>query len=90
MQKVLINAQTIAQTVTVTLSNVASVLTKGLSGAESIAVNIETGTTFEPVFNSGSAVVIDTSSPQILINHSGNYQFVKGSTTNPVTLQVND
>lgn len=90
MRNVLINAQTIAQTATIEIGGIASVVTKGLAGAESIAVNILTGTTFEPLLESGSAVTITATSPQKLINWKGNYEFVKGITAGAVTLQVTD
>lgn len=90
MKHILINAKTAAQTVTIDLNKTATVVTKGLAGAESIAVNIETGTTFEALFESESAVVIDATSPQLILNGPGNYQFVKGVTAGATTLQVTD
>lgn len=90
MKHILINAKTAAQTVTIDLSKTATVVTKGLAGVESIAVNIETGTTFEALFESESAVVIDATSPQLILNGPGSYQFVKGVTAGAVTLQVTD
>lgn len=90
MRTVLINAQTAAQTVTLEVNGQATVVTKGLAGVESIAVNILTGTTFEPLLQDGVAVTFTVTAPQKLISWKGEYQFVKAGTAGAVTLQVTD
>lgn len=90
MQYILIDAQTAAATVTISIARLATVATKSLAGAETIAVNMLTGSTYEAMVDGGSAVTITATAPQLIINGPGTYQFVKGVTAGAVTLQVTD
>ncbi len=89
MQIILIDAQTAAASPTIEIVGRAVVATKGLAGAETIAVNIATGITYEALMESGAAVTISATAPQICINGPGVYQFVKGVTAGATTLQLN-
>lgn len=88
MRLVLIDAQTDAKTVTMEVQSDATVVVKGLLGAETIPVNILIGSTYEPLIEEGEAVTFTATATQMEINAKGDYQFVKGSTSGAVTLQV--
>lgn len=92
MAKVLINAATGASTVEFCVDNSTrvpvSVISSGLAGAETIAVNVHTGVGFTSYSPEGADVTLTATSKQIAITSYGRFQFVKGVTAGAVTLGV--
>lgn len=83
MQSTLIAKQTAADTQTfdVVNRNPVTVLVSGISGSETIALNVRTGSSWEPVTDiDGTTLVFSTSVKQITVTASGTYQVVKGVT----------
>lgn len=88
MKYLLIDGLTAAKTGYIKVINKITVTSKGLASNESIPVNIQTGSTYEPLIDKGDPVALSTVSPQLIIEGEGNYEFVKGVTNAAVTVEL--
>lgn len=92
MAKVLINAATGASTVEFCVDNATrvpvSVISSGLAGEETIAINVHTGVGFTSYSPEGADALLTATNKQISLTSYGRFQFVKGVTAGAVSLGV--